>query len=1302
MTENNGRSSFSSSKSNKSRHSSMPMSSDRLYNAGHGHLHDSDPTGGLISPPPEETLQMQRTSTSNTNNSATSKRKRPVPQQPQQSTPNPKPRKQSKSRPSNTSYLDSPTRPPRSPAPSNPQADFLPSRTRRTTPIPAYEPPTDVFTPPRVVILTPLAVPKSSKRKTPASKPKGKKRASTAELFIKTEPPVIDLSAPMAPPSPTDDPILLSGFSSSPVRPRQLRDAGVNTTPPRPRISNSLPPSSSPTDGPFPWAPPSVLSSSPTNAPHPIFTQPIIDNITDWSSPPRPASASTPDSETEEGEYTGRFRTLAVRTKLDPPSSATRERMEEWGRPITPFPYAKKIGRLSLLPEEGDVEMHDDDMDEGEGQKTPTRRVTFAQTHEHVLAPFEFDTSYEEPLAAPSDDDDDNDEEEERQVREMSLPLEDQADHEPATPTPTTRGAFDFDASFEDPAPQEEERDEVILPEPAQEGDAYMEPAEDYGPDDDDEDEDDEDEVIPEPEQADDAYMQAEEGEKSFEDNDQVFSEPEQADDAYMEEPHGEVDASLEEQDQSITIEEQDQDQSMTTEEEPSFEEAELASALEKEQEQDQSMTTDEEPSYEEPSFSQAADEQADKQDQDQSITTQPEDQDQSMATDDEPHTHEDEDNDEREVREMSLSAADSEEEEEKEEPGMLFATPAPSRPTAFPEFQTPAPAPAAQHPTEAEDDAGDDSEDEDLDDGVVKITSADPRAAARAAAILKQHDYDCYTKLSFRLSRSRHSLAGSGVTKASGSKDERRRKSMGMGAAVVGDTVYIPGSPATTLPALLREAESSVSMSVSASRAFSPAPDSSLGLGLGLGFSTPGPASYASPRTTLARSLFEGGKEQQQGEWTKDHWKLLDACFTDERLSLGGGDVLAPVDAVRPGDVVARFIGMMREGTLRAWDSVESIQGANANGTRDALAQRVKALQNKQRRGNVAPPTTPYTPRPSASSSFTFAPNGGVDTPTPSFTSSRRMPSMEVPDFTPLRAVPLRPVGKGAPFSDLPQEEPEWVDKAKKRRLPMSLLAPRYSHLLEEAVAVSRGVEVPSHTDADAEDVDVEEDVDVDVDVEEGGEKHHEQGTEEDAQDPEHNEEAEEPTPAPYDPANTPPPIPRTLKKRVTSLLFSYLPSSSRPPSTLKPKSASAPSKPGLPPPPPPQARGPISTPARAPLPKPTHPKELVQLHHLPLPAPKASMIPKIQRPRRMVELQRVSPPPSPGKREGRGKEEVRPRRSSGGSVKDLVKGFEEMRKVEEGKRELKKVRSVGEWRKTAGLVAPSGGAGAKPGWRP
>ncbi len=96
-------------------------------------------------------------------------------------------------------------------------------------------------------------------------------------------------------------------------------------------------------------------------------------------------------------------------------------------------------------------------------------------------------------------------------------------------------------------------------------------------------------------------------------------------------------------------------------------------------------------------------------------------------------------------------------------------------------------------------------------------------------------------------------------------------------------------------------------------------------------------------------------------------------------------------------------------------------------------ILQRAKALRKKQRAGIVAPPTTPL--------------NSVIgDTP-------------DVPDFTPLAgrsmfkrmtrpALPT-PIVDNAPFQDLP------VDVESTRR-SASLLAPRYSHLLNEAISIS------------------------------------------------------------------------------------------------------------------------------------------------------------------------------------------------------------------------------------------------------
>lgn len=48
--------------------------------------------------------------------------------------------------------------------------------------------------------------------------------------------------------------------------------------------------------------------------------------------------------------------------------------------------------------------------------------------------------------------------------------------------------------------------------------------------------------------------------------------------------------------------------------------------------------------------------------------------------------------------------------------------------------------------------------------------------------------------------------------------------------------------------------------------------------------------------------------------EWTKEDWKLLDACFTDVRLERADPSlsVLAPVNVVRLEDVISRFLDLM------------------------------------------------------------------------------------------------------------------------------------------------------------------------------------------------------------------------------------------------------------------------------------------------------------------------------------------------------------------------------------------------------
>ena len=152
------------------------------------------------------------------------------------------------------------------------------------------------------------------------------------------------------------------------------------------------------------------------------------------------------------------------------------------------------------------------------------------------------------------------------------------------------------------------------------------------------------------------------------------------------------------------------------------------------------------------------------------------------------------------------------------------------------------------------------------------------------------------------------------------------------------------------------------------------------------------------------------------------------------------------------------------------------------------------------------------------------------------------------------------------------------------------------------------------------------------------------------------------------YDCNNTQPVTPTTFGERVKGFLFSYLPSMSK--TAPHPSRKVHTSKPGLPLPPHDllaKPRGPITTPSRPPLPKAKHPKELVQLHPAPLPAPQASLIPRLK-PERLVHL---NPIPLP---ESRASIPIVKPRDSTGSVKDLVRSFEELRKARGGDKTISK----------------------------
>ena len=213
--------------------------------------------------------------------------------------------------------------------------------------------------------------------------------------------------------------------------------------------------------------------------------------------------------------------------------------------------------------------------------------------------------------------------------------------------------------------------------------------------------------------------------------------------------------------------------------------------------------------------------------------------------------------------------------------------------------------------------------------------------------------------------------------------------------------------------------------------------------------------------------------------------------------------------------------------------------------------------------------------------------------------------------------------------------------------RLPATLMAPRYSHLMDEAVAISKGASgEPSGS-------------------------------------------------LPQAKVKVPPDTP-SLLRRLASPLFSYLPLMSK---GVSEELGKGEDKYGLPLPPPElfeKERGTIVTPAPKIPPKPAHPKDQVELHSIP---PKPSMIPQPKmQPKRLVDL-RPAPPPKPEP----AKSLVKERRESGGSVKELVKSFETLdESVSSLSSSTRSAQMINEWR-VAGLRAGSKGEGSdKPQWRP
>ncbi|EPQ53490.1 hypothetical protein GLOTRDRAFT_139717 [Gloeophyllum trabeum ATCC 11539] len=470
-----------------------------------------------------------------------------------------------------------------------------------------------------------------------------------------------------------------------------------------------------------------------------------------------------------------------------------------------------------------------------------------------------------------------------------------------------------------------------------------------------------------------------------------------------------------------------------------------------------------------------------------------------------------------------------------------------------------------------------DGEESEETDESVVKVVSTDPRAAARAAAILKMHDYEWLPK-PLKANRSRliagdylksirrKSVGASGVRKSS----ERK--------GVLGDRVYIPGSPVVSVGELLREAEGEVSVLEQ-----SHLRDTKL-----------------REKSRSQEAVSKGkSKDREKGGWSKDDWKLLDACFTDEREERGVG-----ADAVRAEDVVRRYLALVghAEPDKAEWA---------------VLVARANALRRKQREGRGAPGTPVVLKsflrsafQPSVSASASGAPMS---------------PWVDVPEFTPL---PRK-------FADRTRDE----ERLERPRLAAAVFGRSYKSLLEEARKVADG-------EQGAESI-------ADVSVESTAESNGDLSTRAESDTSVTSAPSPSPPPAPK-PASRP-----SFGGRVKGLLFSYLPTLSKKP---EPAKQHKPAAPGIPLPlPPPEVlnkpRGPVSTPGPKPVPRAAAPK--VPLKEVE--KAKASRIPVRRReePKRMVELRSVGLPEERG--DTSVSSESSGRRSSAGSVRDLKAWFEE-----------------------------------------
>lgn len=257
-----------------------------------------------------------------------------------------------------------------SPHAKSPLADYIPTslltaspragrsgaaRRRSVTPIPPYEPPPERFTPPREIIVSPIGSGATKKKER-------KKRSSQLHMphRVKQEPPDVDLTAPLPPPSPGDDPILLVG-TPTPERVRRRRSSGLSKETslvdfemdlnlPEGSVRNAIGTDSSSR----------IAAPSPRRAVAPVFDFSGVENEDSshvdfndgdlYTTAPAPdCGAMDSDSSDEdlegpsmgEGDFTGRFLEYHKRTKDGPPKDRA-------DRPVSPHPRRLSMEGIQL------------------------------------------------------------------------------------------------------------------------------------------------------------------------------------------------------------------------------------------------------------------------------------------------------------------------------------------------------------------------------------------------------------------------------------------------------------------------------------------------------------------------------------------------------------------------------------------------------------------------------------------------------------------------------------------------------------------------------------------------------------------------------------------------------------------------------------------------------------------------------------------------------------------------------------------------------------------------------------------